>query len=113
MKIQASEIEFVFEEEEFSNPPMSVKHHVLQFVKTPRGRSKNLLTISEESTGTGKLVRIDVNLDGADSTSERRKLLSALVRGSFKSQTRLNPKTLDLLQLPMMSGTYMLSMNFA
>lgn len=98
MKIDGCDIEFKFEEDEYSDDVVT-KYYVLQFVCAPRGRQKVLLTIIEQFKGV-ILEHVDMGLDGARTAKERSKLISSLLRGSFRSQTKLDPLTKQILKAP-------------
>lgn len=113
MKIDNAEVEFVFEKDEFDK--RKCHFHVLQFVKTPRGRRKELIRIMEtiDKYGTGwRLVEVDIALEGAKTVSERRKLISHLLRGSIRPKTCLNGTTIKLLETPDISRTKVFFVRF-
>ncbi len=109
MKIQNRDIEFVLEDEMQEHDPC--RYHILRFVKTPRGRRKQLVLIAERFDRNGRLVEIDFELDGAKTPQERRKLLSSLVRGSFS--TCFEPVTIKLLNDPLLNSVHTAMWGFA
>ena len=102
MKIQNTDIEFVLEDETQEHDPC--RYHILRFVKTPKGRRKQLISIAERFDKNGKLIEVDCELDGAKNPQERRKLLSSLVHGSFP--TCFEPVTIKILKDPLLASVH-------
>ncbi len=115
MKIADCDIEFVFEKEDvpddLGGQPTS-RFHTLRFVKTPRGRRKELLMV-EEGFKNGRLVHVDIDLSGAKTRKERGKLVSAMLRGPFRSQTQFDPLTIKMLNTSYLKGVENLFVRFS
>ncbi len=109
MKIQGSDIEFTSEMNESPSARVDRYYrneiHILRFVKAPKGRRKDLIIVQESFDARGKLTELTLELYGPKTQQERRKLLSALIRGTFGSQAVFQSTTLEILKAPYMAAT--------
>ncbi len=110
MKIADCDIEMVFDEDECEEG--TFRYHTLQFVCAPRGRRKKLVVVEEEFHGD-QLEHVDIDLSGPKTRKERAKLVSGLLRGSFRPKTQFDPLTIKMLETSYLKGVENFYVRFA
>lgn len=110
MKIQNNEIELVFDREE--EPDYVCRCWIVRFVKTPKGRRKHLVEISETSDLSEKTLRISLDMNNTKTAQERSKLIAYLMNNAVETGNYFHPKTVNIMYLPYVANGHIFYMDF-
>lgn len=114
MKIQNSKIEFKFVQETRyrGKHKQCYRYYTATFIKTPKGRRKELMYVEERLNFLGQILEITIDIGNGRTRKERQNLLNAFFAYIKRTELRVNYTTIEIMQISFISDIKMVSFTF-